>query len=455
MALHHLAHRRTATDAVLPPGPGLTRRQMLVGSLAAVGGVAAASTLAGCAPSASASGLHELAYWHLLSGGDGINMAGLVDQVNALDHGYEATQTVLAWGAPYYTKLAMASVGGRSPDVAIMHASRVAGYAPGGLLDPWDLDLLAEFGVQESDFLDRVWAKGGLDGKQYSIALDSHPFIMMYNLDVAEQAGVLGPDGQLAPIESPDQFLEVARAMQAVTGKHGLSYGYLGDGAQMWRLFYTFYKQHDADFDLSGLTAEVDDDAAVASLEFIQQLLDGTICTPSGDYGTAVSEFMSGESGMFFTGVWELPTAKNSGLAFDAQPIPTLFGTPAAYADSHAFTLPHQSSPDPEQRRASYQFVADLLQNSLGWAEAGHIPGFQPVVQSADYQALVPQAHYAAAAEILNYDPEAWFTGSGSDFQNYFLETVQGVFLNGADPAEGFAAFVRRVNVQLAKPNPV
>ena len=127
MALHHFAHRRTAGDAVLPPGPGLTRRQMLIGSLAAVGGVAAASALAGCAPSASASGLHELAYWHLLSGGDGINMAGLVDKVNALDHGYEATQTVLAWGAPYYTKLAMASVGGRSPDVAIMHASRVAG----------------------------------------------------------------------------------------------------------------------------------------------------------------------------------------------------------------------------------------------------------------------------------------------------------------------------------------
>ncbi|WP_421743229.1 extracellular solute-binding protein [Cellulomonas sp.] len=448
-------HRVARTRAAFPQGPGITRRQMLIGSLAAAGGVAAASALAGCAPTASASGLSQLAYWHLLSGGDGINMAGLVDKVNALDHGYEATQTVLAWGAPYYTKLAMASVGGRSPDVAIMHASRVAGYAPGGLLDPWDLDLLAEFGVQESDFLERVWAKGGLDGQQFSIALDSHPFIMMYNLDVADQAGVLGADGQLTPIDSPDQFLEVARAMQAVTGKHGLSYGYLGDGAQMWRLFYTLYKQHDADFDLSGKTAVVDEDAAVESLEFIQQLLDGTVCTPSGDYGTAVSEFMSGESGMFFTGVWELPTAKNSGLAFDAQPIPTLFGTPAAYADSHAFTLPHQSSPDPEQRRASYQFVADLLQNSLGWAEAGHIPGFQPVVQSAEYQALLPQAHYAGAAEILNYDPEAWFTGSGSDFQNYFLETVQGVYLDGSDPADGFAAFVRRVNVQLAKPNPV
>ncbi|MEZ0447113.1 extracellular solute-binding protein [Cellulomonas sp. ICMP 17802] len=439
-----------------PPGSGITRRQMLLGSLAAVGGVAAAGALAGCTPASAASnGVNQLAFWHLLSGGDGINMAGLVDKVNGLHHGYEATQTVLAWGAPYYTKLAMASVGGRAPDTAIMHASRVAGYAPGGLLDPWDLDLLAENGVHQSDFLDRVWAKGGLNGTQYSIALDSHPFIMMYNTDVADQAGVLGADGQLAPIDSPDQFLEIARAMQAVTGKHGLSYGYLGDGAQMWRLFYTLYKQHGADFDLSGAKAKVDEDAAVSSLQFVQQLLDGTICTPSGDYGTAVSEFMSGESGMFFTGVWELPTAKNAGIPFDAQPIPTLFGTPAAYADSHAFTLPHQSSPNEQQRRATYRFVADILTSSLAWAEAGHIPAFQPVVQSPEYQALLPQAHYAPAAEILNYDPEAWFTGSGSDFQNYFLETVQGVYLDGSDPAKGFDAFVKRVNVQLSKPNPV
>ena len=438
-----------------PPGTGLTRRQMLLGSLAALGGVAVAGSLAGCSTAASASGVPELDYWHLLSGGDGVTMAGLVDAANAKHDGYHATQTVLAWGAPYYTKLAMASVGGRSPDVAIMHASRVAGYAPGGLLDPWDLDLLSEMGVEKRDFLPRMWNKGKIGDDVFSIALDSHPFILMYNTDVADKAGVLGSNGQLAEISSPDQFLEVARAMQGVTGNHGLSYGYLNDGAQMWRLFYTLYRQHDAEFDLSGEKAKTDKDAAVESLTFIQQLLDGTIATPSGDYGTAVSEFMTGGSGMFFTGVWELPTAIKAGFAFDAQPIPTLYGTPAAYADSHAFTLPHQSSPDEKQRRATYKFVSDLLKGSYGWAEAGHIPAFQPVVRSAEYEKLMPQAHYAAAAEVINYDPTAWFTGSGSDFQNYFLETVQSVYLNGADPAAGFDAFVRRVDAQLAKPNPV
>lgn len=43
-------------------------------------------------------------------------------------------------------------------------ADAVAGYAPGGLLDPWDLDLLAEEGITPDLFPERVWDKGTSDG---------------------------------------------------------------------------------------------------------------------------------------------------------------------------------------------------------------------------------------------------------------------------------------------------
>ncbi|MBG6239241.1 multiple sugar transport system substrate-binding protein [Mycetocola sp. CAN_C7] len=432
----------------------LSRRTILLGGAAVLGSAFLAPTLSGCA-AVGAGGTRPLKFWHLLSGGDGVVMAGLVDAANEANPEFRATQTVLAWGTPYYTKLAMASVGGRAPDVAIMHASRLPGYAPGGLLDPWDVGLLEEFGVSEQDFPPRIWEKGIIDGDLFSIALDAHPFIMMYNTDIAEQAGVLGDDGRLVEITSPEQFIEVASAMQAVTGKHGLSYGYLGDGAQMWRLFYTFYKQLGADMSLTpGEPAQIDKDAAITALDFIKQLLDGTVAATNGDYATAVAEFVNGESGLFFTGVWELPTAVNAGIPFDAQPIPNLFGTPAAYADSHAFVLPHQSSPDEDQRREVYRFVSSILKGSFDWAGAGHIPAYLPIIESPDYAELIPQANYASAADVLNYDPPAWFTGSGSDFQTYFAEHVQGVY-RGGDSAEGIQGFERRLNVLLAKPNPV
>lgn len=433
------------------PSSPLSRRNLLLGG-SAIAGLAA---LAGCAGPGGTS-RQTLQFWHLLSGGDGIRMSGLLDKVNAGQAQYRIDPTVLAWGAPYYTKLAMASAGGRAPDVAIMHASRVAGYAPGGLLDPWDESRLADLGVDASTFPDAIWKKGFSGGKLFSVALDAHPFILMYNTDIAEKAGVLGSNGQLQKIDSPEAFLETAKAMGGVTKGPPVSYGYLGDGAQMWRMFYTFYKQQGASMTFTpGRKAEYDEGAAVTALKFMQTILDGKIAASDGDYGTAVAEFSTGKSGMFFTGVWELPTMKTAKLPFDAQPIPTLFGTPAAYADSHTFVLPRQAAVDERKRALTYRFVSDILKVSYDWAKAGHIPAYLPVTQSDRYAKLLPQAHYASATQIINYDPLAWFTGSGSNFQNYFAEYVQGVLVQKQDPAAGFRGFIGRVNELLGQPNPV
>ncbi|NII51536.1 multiple sugar transport system substrate-binding protein [Frigoribacterium endophyticum] len=437
---------------------GLSRRSLLLGG-AGIMSVLAVGSLAGCAPgatTASGAAVEQLKFWHLLSGGDGIKMSALVDQANEQNPEFHATQTVLAWGTPYYTKLAMASAGGRAPDVAIMHASRVPGYAPGGLLDPWDIDKLASYGLREQDFAPAVW-KAGFNGDQlYSVALDSHPFILLYNTDIAQQAGALGPDGRLVDISSPEQFLQVAAAMQAVTGKHGASWGYLNDGAQLWRMFYTFYKQQGADMVLrEGGTVEYDEAAAVTALEFMQTLTDGTAMATASDIQSGIAEFVSGESGMLFTGVWEVPSAEAAGIPYDASIIPTLFGTPAVYADSHAFVLPRQSQVDDTKREDVYRMVATILKDSISWAEAGHIPAYGPVVDSPEYAALVPQSHYAEAAEYLNYDPPAWFSGSGSDFQTYFLDSIQSVILAKDDAAAGMRAFISRVETQLSRPAPV
>lgn len=432
--------------------PAFTRRQFL-GFATALAGTAA---LAACSPGAvSGSGARTLEFWHLLSGADGVTMSGLIDTANAAQNAYRVRPTVLSWGEPYYTKLAMAAAGGRAPDVSIMHASRVAGYAPGGLLDTWDADRLAELGVDESTFPTAIWEKGFIGDRLYSVALDAHPFVLMYNTEICERAGVLDSDGRLLPVSSPEEFLELGRAVAAESEGHGLSYGYLGDGAQMWRLFYTLYTQHGLEIELpEGGTAEMDDDAALESLTFMQQLLDGEIAARENDYQSAIAEFATGRSGLFLTGVWELRSMQQQDLPLDATIIPTLFGTPSVYADSHAFTLPHQSAPDPQTRDLVYRFVADLLKGSFDWAGAGHIPAYLPVTEAPDYADLLPQAHYAEAAEYVRYDPPAWFTGSGSRFQAEFGSAVQGVLLRGDDPSAAVTRFRSRLDAQLRTPNP-
>jgi multiple sugar transport system substrate-binding protein len=437
------------------PGKQLSRRQLMTGT-AALGSLLAAGALTGCGGNAEASTARDIGFWHLLSGGDGIKMQAMIDAANQANPQFRVDPTVLAWGPPYYTKLAMASAGGRPPELAIMHASRVPGYAPGGLIDPWDLSLLAEHGVTDADFAPRIWEKSQQDGKVFSIALDSHPFVMFYNTDVAGKAGLLGSNGQLEEVTSPQDFMAMATDMQKVTQAHGLSFGYLGSGSQMWRLFYTLYKQHGADMELTpGQPMKVDRDAAIESLEFMASLFDDTIAAKSGDISTGIAEFARGDSGMLFSGVWELPTLKKAGLPVDAATIPTLYGTPAAYADSHSFVLPRQLNLDETKRRDVYKFVSDVLKGSLSWAEAGHIPAYQPVVRSQAYKNLTPQVHYANAADVIAYDPESWFSGSGSDWQTYFAENVQNVLLGRDKAVAGWDAFEERTNHLLSRPNPV
>lgn len=436
----------------MTPPLELSRRQLLAGTAAAFG----SALLAGCASTPSAGiTTQTLQFWHLLSGGDGVTMSAMLDEVNAAQAAYRIRPTVLAWGSPYYTKLAMAATGGRAPDVAVMHATRVPGWAPGGLLDPWDLDELAALGVDESTFPAPIWERGRVGDKTFSVALDAHPFVLMFNTDICDKAGVLDSDGKLLPVSSPEEFLDLLGAVGGSAEGHALSYGYLGDGAQLWRLFYTLYPQHGSPIVLPpGGKAEIDKDAAVETLTFMQRLVDGTVAAKQNDYGTAVAEFATGRSGMFMTGVWELRTMQNAGIPFDATTIPTLYGTPGVYADSHSFVLPHQSQPDPLRRELSYRFVADMLKGSLMWAEAGHIPAYLPVTQSAAYEKLIPQAHYADAANHINYDPEAWFTGSGSNFQGEFGAATQNVLLSGDDPVAAIQRFEDRVNVFLSQPNP-
>ncbi|AMB39299.1 MULTISPECIES: extracellular solute-binding protein [Paenarthrobacter] len=436
-------------------GRQVSRRQLLAGS-AALGSLGLMAGLTGCGGAAQASQAREIGFWHLLSGGDGIKMQAMIAAANQANPGFRVHPTVLAWGPPYYTKLAMASAGGRPPELAIMHASRVPGYAPGGLIEPWDLDLLAENGVRPGDFAPRIWEKSQQDGKVFSIALDSHPFIMFYNTDVAGKAGLLETNGQLQQVSTPNDFKAMAREMQKVTKARGLSFGYLNLGSQMWRLFYTLYKQHGAEIVLTpGQEMQADRDAAIESLEFMASLFDDTIAAKSGDINTGIAEFVRGDSGMLFSGVWELPTMKKAKLPVDAATIPTLYGTPASYADSHSFVLPRQLTADADKRRDVYKFVSDILKGSLAWAEAGHIPAYQPVVQSPGYRQLSPQIHYANAADIITYDPESWFSGSGSDWQTYFAEHIQNVLLGRDKATTGWDGFVARTNDLLSRPNPV
>ena len=202
-------------------------------------------------------------------------------------------------------------------------------------------------------------------------------------------------------------------------------------------MWWALYAQTGATCTLTpGQEARIDREAAVEVTELVKSMLDGRVANPDMDYGGAIASFSTGRTAITFMDNWELQTFLKAGIPFDAMVMPNVFGTPATFGDSHVFVLPHQDRVDEARRDAAYEVVAGMLRNSLHWADGGHTPANLEVTESADYRALVPQSHYAEAIDQAVFEPAAWFTGSGSDFQARVAEVMQACWLSSSSTPE-------------------
>src|SRR3954452_15750283 len=219
------------------PERGVTRRQLLVGGGAL--GVAAALGAASVG-SPFGGGPQTVTFWHLFGGGDGARLAQILSEIDKEHNDSDVRQLILPWGNPYYTKLALSAVGGSPPDVAVMHATRIPAFAPGGLLEELTPDLLEKHGLTSDRFLEQPWKSGQSNGPQYAIPLDTHPFVLYYNTDLVKKAGLLDGD-KLKPLDGQTALLDAFAAVKKETGKGGVVFE--TRGVTPWRLFLTLYSQ--------------------------------------------------------------------------------------------------------------------------------------------------------------------------------------------------------------------
>lgn len=433
--------------------PAISRRHLLGGSLALLG--AAAS---GCAlPVGLGSSQTRVKYWHFLGASDGIIMNQMVGAFAKDNPDIFIEENVLAWGEPYYTKIAMAGAGGRSPDLATFHLARLAGIGAGEILDPINLDLLAENGLQPSDFSPPIWERAHYRGTLYAVPFDAHPMVQYYNTDLCREAGVLGADGKLQPTTGPDQLLEQFRKLKEVMGgKPPLVFDALGLGTVgPWRVWYSLYPQSGGQLlSEDGTRIAIDDEKALQALRFMRQLGEEGLCDPTTDYGASVAKFTNSEAAFLWNGDWEVTGLKERKTPFSMTRFPSVFGSGAAQADCHVFVLPHQRNRDPEVERATYRFIAYLVKNSADWAVAGHVPSYLPALQEPEYLALHPQSEYRSVITDVALDPQVWYTGSASRLWIEFGEAFSPVISGERTPEEGLANAKAALRRLMSAPNP-
>jgi multiple sugar transport system substrate-binding protein len=407
-------------------GPPISRRNVLRGAVAAGLGAAGVAGLAGCSVPV-VSGLTAareepgtVEYWNLFGGGDGVRMQQMLDGFRQANPAVKLVATTFAWGNPYYTKLSLATVGDKPPDVAISHLTRMRTLVSGGLLQELRPEDLARFGLTADKFNKKTWDAGLVDGKVYAIPLDTHPFVMFYNTDVCRKAGLMDGD-KLRPIVGETAFVDAMHKAKAVTGVAGGVVAVINETATPWRIFQSLYAQLGGQMLADdGKQVVIDDAKATQVLGLLQGLArDGTF-PRTADYQGSIAMFANGQAGFLFQGEWEITTFQTAKTPFSMAPFPNVYGGADHYAcqaDSHTLVLPRHAGRNQAQVDRSLGFVRSMLDQSKTWAEGGHVPAWLPFRDSDDYKQMTPQSNYAAAADAAVYDPDGWYSGSGSGFE--------------------------------------
>jgi multiple sugar transport system substrate-binding protein len=416
----------------------LTRRALLRGTAAT-----AALGLTGCSgltPGRDTSG--SLDYWNLFGGGDGVRMTQMLDTFRTANPSVELSAVTLTWGNPYYTKLALATLGDKPPDVAVSHLTRMKTLVSSDLLEELRPADLARHGIAADKFTPRAWQAGLVDGKAYAIPIDTHPFVMFYNTDICKKADLLDSSGGLKPLDSPEKFTEAMRKAKEVSGAYGGVVAINNDTSTPWRIFQSLYAQLGGEMLADeGRRVVIDDAKATQVLAFLQSLTKSGLFPAGIDYQGAIATFANGQSGFYFQGEWEISTFQTAKMPFAMTLFPNIYGGSkyAVQADSHTLVIPRQPDPDQGRLDRSLLLIRSMLDQSKTWAEGGHVPAWLPFRDSADYRAMTPQSNYSAAADAAVYDPPGWYSGSGSNFEIITGSAIATVLGGQQSPADALA----------------
>ena len=431
-------------------GP-VSRRRFLAmsGGLTLTGALSACSSPVLTSITGGQPATADVIYWNLFGGGDGLNMTAMVAAFERSSH-LSVESTLLTWGNPYYTKLALAASSGRPPDVAISHLSRLPLLAEAGLLEPVEQAGVQAAGITQGKFTPAAWAKATLHGTVYAVPLDTHPFVMFYNVDLAKKAGLLNTAGDnLRPMTGRDDFVHALKAMKEAGGGYGAISANTADPATTWRWFMTLYSGLAGPIvSDQGTRVTIDRAALEETFAFMQSLTGKLGLMPGNAADATVTElFSQGKAGFLFDGEWQIPTYRGvklpdgKPLSFNVVPFPAILGPKlVSYADSHSLIIPRNPVRSAKRTADAVAFIKGLLDRSSIWAGGGHIPAWLPVQTSKAFLDLKPQSNYRQAAFNAVYDPPGWYTGAGSDFQLAMGGVITEVLAGQVSPQQGVSA---------------
>ncbi|NLM38875.1 MAG: ABC transporter substrate-binding protein [Firmicutes bacterium] len=373
----------------------------------------------------------QLQFWTPFTGPDGAYMERMVDKFNEEHAGeIEVELFILAGGADYITKLALAIRTGAPPGVVILSPNDYFRFLDS--LTSWTREeLIDQYGLDVDDFSSNILDAVTRDGKIYAIPLGTYCLGLYYNIDHLVEAG-------LEPRAPRDmtEFLEYARKLTVDKDGDGSidQWGWYSFGGWpfrvLWQWYTLLFQNGGSLLSEDQRSAEFYSPEGMSALEFYVDLIHKEGVAPP-DPADPEEAFRVGMLSLHVNGPWMINLFKEQpGLNWAVAPVPVLGEKQVVWGDAHLMCIPKQS---PETTEAAITLAKWLSDNSLEWAKAGQVPVRNSIVESEEFAALTEQYEFAKQLPYVQFLPQ---TERLAEIESVLLEYMDAAYLGDMDPEE-------------------
>ncbi len=341
----------------------------------------------------------------------------------------------------YYPQLITAYAEGAPPDIHLLHRHRLPDFASAGMLAPLREDL-SKAGIDIGDWQEAAADAVTIDDQIMAVPFDFHANLWHINLSLLSKAGLMGSDGRPILPTSPGELLQHAERVKEATGKAYIAADFVQYPIGVRSVLSLLWQQGENIFD--GGEALVDSAQMRAAITTFTDLFDAGFANPAHNYEAAQQAFLDGEVAILINGTWavdlydkQVSRGEIALADYDVADFPTLFDSPATWADSHLWAVPLSlKTKRPEAYDAAMQLLSWINDHNFDWARTGHLAVRKSVLDSDAYARLSHRLDYRQSADFGRDLP---VTSGYDEIHDVMTRCLREIWLDGVSLDEALA----------------
>ncbi len=386
-----------------------------------------------------------LRFWNGFTGPDGRTMLRIVRKFNEENPDVRVRMQRMDWSV-YYNKLFVAGLGGRAPEVFVVHASHIERFLRARFIRPIDDLVGGPNPLDSNDFVPQVWSAVDRNGAHYGLPLDVHLMGLFYNKTLFREAGIVDAAGNPAPPRTRDEFMAAAERLTRHSNGKQEHWGFVFTWART-NLLTLMRQWGGRAFTPDGKTCTLDTPENIEALQFCVDLVRKHRIAPPPENFNSWIGFRQGKVAMAFEGIYMLSDLqRQKDLDFGAAPLPQLGKQAATWGDSHILCL--REGLDERSRNAAWRFMRYLSDHALDWAEGGQIPVRQSQLSSARFQQMYAQAEFAKGLPNVSYVEHVPFI---FEYYSEFDAAIEKALRGVEPPQSALTAATKRMNETIVR----